>query len=264
MKILFFIVTALLLSFRTAGAGPGPDAANGTAGAAINNVFRSGEKLVYNISWSDVIRAGVAVLEVKEEKSAEGKAVYRISSEATSVGVVSRFFPVKDTIVSIMDARELCSLSFTLDENHNKRTRFRQSLIDQVHHTVQDVLNENKETGVVPDRVQDALSSLYYLRTRKDLAIGTSVVIDVHDSGKNWSVEVQILARERITTPLGAFNAIAVKTYPKYDGVFQHKGEIYVWLTDDARKVPLLMKSKIAIGSIVATLVEMRLGDVSK
>ena len=40
-----------------------------------------------------------------------------------------------------------------------------------------------------------------------------------------------------------------------------HKGEIFIWLTDDDRKVPVLMKSTITIGSIVSTLTEMKLGD---
>ena len=39
-----------------------------------------------------------------------------------------------------------------------------------------------------------------------------------------------------------------------------HKGEIMIWLTDDARRVPVLMKSTISIGSIVATLTEMEAG----
>jgi hypothetical protein len=42
-----------------------------------------------------------------------------------------------------------------------------------------------------------------------------------------------------------------------------HKGEIFIWLTDDSRKIPVLMKSTITIGSIVSSLTEMKLGDVT-
>jgi len=75
---------------------------------------------------------------------------------------------------------------------------------------------------------------------------------------------MNVLARERIKTPVGEFDTIKVKTYPKYEGVFMHKGEIFIWLTDDSRRVPVLMKSTITIGSIVATLTEMKLGDESQ
>jgi hypothetical protein len=110
----------------------------------------------------------------------------------------------------------------------------------------------------VPERVQDALSSLYYVRTRKDFVAGKPIVVDVHDSGKTWVVEIQTLGRERITTPAGEFDTIKVMTHPRYEGVFMHKGEIIIWLTDDMRKIPVLMKSTISIGSIVATLTEIQ------
>jgi hypothetical protein len=41
-----------------------------------------------------------------------------------------------------------------------------------------------------------------------------------------------------------------------------NKGEIFIWLTDDSRKIPVLMKSTIAIGSIMTTLTDMKLGAV--
>ncbi len=106
--------------------------------------------------------------------------------------------------------------------------------------------------------MQDALSSLFYLRTRDDFTIGKTHVIEVHDSGKNWSVEVQTLAREKVKTPAGVFHTIKVKTFPRYEGVFMNKGEIFIWLTDDSRKIPVLMKSTISIGSIMTTLTDMK------
>src|SRR3970040_1028966 len=88
-----------------------------------------------------------------------------------------------------------------------------------------------QEASGIPARVQDSLSSLYYVRTREDLSAGKSIFVDIHDSGKNWSVEMQILGKEKINTPAGEFDTIKVKTYPKYVRVFKHKAEIYVSLT---------------------------------
>jgi hypothetical protein len=95
---------------------------------------------------------------------------------------------------------------------------------------------------------------------QEDFTIGKTHVINVHDSGKNWSVEVNTLSRERVKTPAGEFDTIKVKTFPRYEGVFMNKGEIFIWLTDDSRKIPVLMKSTIAIGSIMSTLTKMSLG----
>jgi Protein of unknown function (DUF3108) len=47
------------------------------------------------------------------------------------------------------------------------------------------------------------------------------------------------------------------ETHARVQRVFMNKGEIFIWLTDDKRKIPVLMKSTI---SIVSTLTKMEPG----
>lgn len=223
----------------------------------VNHAFGSGERLAYTISWSDFLRAGKAVMEVRADKTPEGRDVFRLVSNARSAGLVSAFYPVKDTVQSTMDAEGLYSLSYSLDQKHGRRTKQRRLSFDQAQGTVTIVSDGVTETHETPSRVQDALSALYYLRTRDDLRPGNSLHIDVFDGGKNWAVEVRVFGREKVETVLGPVDAIKIATYPKYEGVFLHKGEIMIWLTDDEKRIPVLMKSKISIGSIIATLTEM-------
>jgi hypothetical protein len=224
--------------------------------------FKPGETLTYEVSWSNIVTAGTAVMEVKGELLPNGRKVFRFIATSRSVGVVDKFYPVNDTIQSVFDPQLMQSLSFSLNESHGKRKRRRGSVFDQARKTVVSTVNDDPpETLTIPGQMQDALSSLFYLRTMEDFTIGKIHVIPVHDSGKNWSVEVQTLGRETVKTPAGKFNTIKVKTFPKYEGVFMNKGEIFIWLTDDSRKIPVLMKSTISIGSIMTTLTDMKPGD---
>jgi hypothetical protein len=43
----------------------------------------------------------------------------------------------------------------------------------------------------------------------------------------------------------------------KYPGIFENKGKLTVWVTDDQRRIPVLMRSKILIGAISAVLEEV-------
>jgi hypothetical protein len=221
----------------------------------VNHAFKPGEKLTYSISWSSIVEAGIAVMEVKEGAKIDNRPTYQFSSTTRSVGIVETAYPIRDSVESIVDAEGLYSISFDLHEQHGKRRRQRRMTFDHDKETVQCRVNEDPpQTSTVPPRVQDALSSLYYMRTREDFIIGRHMLVDVHDSGKTWSVEIHVLGKEKIKTPAGTFDTIKVKTYPKYEGVFMHKGEIYIWITDDVRRIPVLMQSVISIGSIVATL----------
>ena len=253
-------VSALLFTCRNVQADHGAHHGNNTK--TVNHAFQAGETLTYTITWSDIVQAGTAVLEVKAAETAKnGRRAFKLISTARSSGLVSKFYRVEDRIQSIVDNEELYTLAYSLDQKHGNRKKKREMTFDQSAGTVKVLRDGIQEQFTVPERVQDALSSLYYARTRQDFTIGKPIIIDVHDDGKTWSVELQTLDREKITTPLGEFNTIKVKTYPKYEGVFQHKGEIYMWLTDDARKIPLLMKSKISIGTVIATLTAMQTGE---
>jgi hypothetical protein len=243
---------------------PGAIRAGEQAAASIQprmDALRPGEILTYDVSWSDIVTAGTAIMEIKEGALPDGDQVLRFIVTTRSVGLVKKFYRVNDRLESVFDPDIMQSLTFSLDQNHGKKKKRRELVFDHEKKTVTSTLNNDPpETFTIPDETQDALSSLYYLRTRNDFIVGKPITLQVHDSGKNWSVEIQTLGREKVTTPAGTFATIKVRTFPKYEGVFMNKGEIFVWLTDDRRKIPVLMKSTISIGSIVSTLAKMTPG----
>ena len=256
------VVIVLLLTL--AGALPADPGQKYPPFARHEPPFSSGEKLTYTISWSNIVKAGTAVMEVTEEKMPDGGTAYHFTSTARSAGMVHKFYEVADRIDSLVDSETLSSLSFHLDQSHGKRKKKRDMTFNHKERTVVVRSGGKEATYPVPAGTLDALSALYYLRTIEDLANGKTITFDVHDEDKTWKVDVQVLGRETITSFLGKTNTIKLRTYPKYEGVFQNKGEIYFWLTDDARRIPVLMKSVISIGSIVSTLVDLKPGEQKK
>jgi len=65
---------------------------------------------------------------------------------------------------------------------------------------------------------------------------------------------VKVLRREEIVTPVGRFKTIVVHPLLKSEGIFARTGDMFIWLTDDERRIPVQMKSKVIVGSITATL----------
>jgi hypothetical protein len=221
--------------------------------------FQPGETLTYDVSWSNIISAGTLTMEVKGKTLPDGKSVLEFIVTGHSTGLVGSLYPVTETALSVFDPLVMQSLSYSLKEKYGKKERQRVVVFDRAQKTVISTLNNDPPVTLeVPERVQDGLSSLYYIRTREDLEAGKTIVIDVLDSEKNWSVEFQVLGREKLKTLIGEFPTIKVRTYPKYKGVFMNKGEVFIWLTDDSRKVPVLLKSHLKVGSFVLTLTEMK------
>ena len=221
--------------------------------------FQPGETLIYDISWSNILTAGTAVMEVKGDTMPDGREVLKFLVTGRSSGLVDKFFKVHDAVQSVFDPQIMQSLTYNIDENYGKKNKRCTLVFDHEQNTVVSKVNDNApETLVIPEHVLDVLSSFYYLRAVEDFSRDKTIVFDVYDSGKIWSVEVYTLGREIVKTPAGQFSTIKIRTYPKYKGVFMNKGEVFIWLTDDSRKVPVLMKSTLAVGSFVFTLTEMQ------
>jgi Protein of unknown function (DUF3108) len=223
--------------------------------------FKNGERLVYDISWAG-LTVGEGVLESEPLEALNGREMLRVRSTATSNGLLSLIFPVRDRIESDMDAQGLYPYRITLDQRHGFRRRHKVIEFDQEDHKAVLFSKGKTRRFDIPPQVQDILSSLYYFRAMEHMEDGSSVFINVHDSKKNWRLEIQILGRETLTSVLGTLPTVKAKALIRYEGVLLNKGDLTLWLTDDPRHVPVMMNGKVAIGSITAMLTKMEPGRI--
>jgi hypothetical protein len=208
-----------------------------------------GEKLSYVVKYMGV-KIGTLTMEVKRILEFNGRLVYHIISEVRSSPPLSLFFRVNDRIESYFDIEKLRSLRYIKNLHEGSFIKNEEVIFDYNSCTA------IYPTGVIPipQEVQDPLSALYYLRTRS-LRVGDSLIIPTNSNKKNFSLEVKTLRRERIKTPFGTHSTVVVESLPKLGGLFHHRGRMKIWLTDDERKIPVLIKSSTPIGVITAILI---------
>ncbi len=207
--------------------------------------FARGEKINYVVKWGIVV-AGHALLSVEPQIWHE-QSVYRIYSEANSTGLVGSLYPVKDRSESIVSQEDFSSLSFYKDVNEGKYHQQEQMNFDQVNGKV---IYPDAAIDITRGTV-DVLASLYLVRL-KSLEPGKEFTIKVCNNKKNYELVVRVIAREKVKVPAGEFNTIVVEPLLKQEGIFMHKGRLFVYLTDDQDRIPVLLRSKIAVGSIIA------------
>jgi len=221
-----------------------------------NVAFGVGEKLDFDINYG-FINAGTASMEVVRMIEFENRPCYQIVTRALSNRFFSTFYRVDDRVESIVDALGIFSWRFekTLREGNYRSDR--SYTFDQRENVV---LYEGDTIDVAP-YVQDALSILYYVRTQP-LTVGEPIYLDNFTDGRKVELQVIVHRKETITVEAGTFDCIVVEPIMQSVGVFRHEGKLTVWLTDDNLKLPVLMKSKVVVGSISAELTNYRLGEL--
>jgi hypothetical protein len=271
-----FVLPAVLLTlvggvsyFVSLGIGPSsvtaepaaiPGEATDTAlGREIENLaFGVGEKLEFDINYG-FINAGTASMEVEKLIEYETRPCYQIVTHANSNKFFTSFYKVDDRVESVIDALGLFSWRFEKHLREGGYKADRTSVFDQPNNRVID----GKDTIPVEPYTQDALSVLYFIRTVK-LEVGKSVYAFNYVDGQKVNLEIKVLKKEKITVAAGTFDCLVVEPLTSSVGVFKNEGTLKVWLTDDRLRLPVLMKSKILVGSISAELTDYQLGEIAE
>jgi len=212
------------------------------------------ERLEFEISYIG-IPAGYAVQQV----SRAGNEVVIVST-ARSADWLKSFFPVDDRIESVLAAATPPQL-FGASRLYRERiregeTRHQKDVIfdrRKLEATTRDFLSKSVNIQKIPPHAYDMLSGFFHVRTIP-LQEGVPVYVDIFDRKKLWNTEIQVLRREEIEIPLGRFRTIVIKPLLKTEGIFARRGDMIIWLSDDDRRIPVQMKSKVRVGSITVTL----------
>jgi len=220
--------------------------------------FGEGEKLVFDVQYG-IVNAGEASLEIRNISVFDSIACYNIVSNARTNDVFSVFFKVRDRFVSLMDTTDLVSLRYEKHIREGKFKRDESVVFDQKGHRA---IYKDKEVPIAP-RTQDVLTAMYYVRTLP-LAPGQNIALANHTDGKNYPLLIKVLGRERVTVEAGTFDCVIVEPVLRGPAIFQQKGRVTVWVTDDQYRVPVLVKSKVVIGAVSAVLKSYKLADKFK
>lgn len=222
---------------------------------AVETPFRPGESLRFSVQYG-VIRAGTAWLEVPSVADWNGHPSYNLVARAESNGFFSTFYKVRNRIESVWDTTGRFSWRYKETRREGGYRANNEIVFD---HSTHEARYQDGQAYAVPDSVQDALSSFYYTRFQA-LPLGGSVSFEYHASRKSQPLEVKVLGRDRIKTPAGTFDCVAIEPVLKAGGIFKNKGRLVIWLTDDQRRMPVLMRSYLTIGSISVVLHEVKQG----
>ena len=219
--------------------------------------FGAGEELTFKVSWLG-ISVGTATMKVESHTSDAGAGLWRLISQARSHPFFDTFHKVDDHVESLFDPHTRLPSYFFIRQHEGKRRSRYEMRFNQAQRRV--TYRKRDKPPVIFETqtdVQDPLSVLYTVRAMP-LQVGKSVILPLFNKGKTWFTEVKILKREQLSLPVGDLNTIKVQPLLREAGIFNHKGKIFVWLTDDEQRIPVQLSSNIKIGSVKARLIQAK------
>ncbi|MGK0412926.1 MAG: hypothetical protein ACJA1B_001128 [Polaribacter sp.] len=218
--------------------------------------FKSGESLRYKMSYSGFLRAGTAVLEIKE-KDFNGKKVFYTKGTGWTSGMIKWFFEVDDVYESYFDKDSVKPYLFKRKINEGGYKKHR---ITSFNHKakiayVQDFIHQKDTTISILD-IQDMMSAFYYLRNQNvtNLQKGDEIAIDIFMDSQVYPFKLKFFGREVLRTKFGKVNSLIFRPLVQSGRVFKAEESVTIWITDDANKIPIKMMASLSVGSLRAEL----------
>ena len=201
------------------------------------------------------ITAGTAVMAVGEAGMDGERSLVKLLTTAQSRPAITTFFPVDNRVESIVDPVTLLPEHLNFKRREGKKKEDLEYTFHQQEGRVTVVKGGTIETSEMPPGTQDVISCLYYARSNLLLQPGSVMTMNVYHDKKNRKLDVRVEEIETVSGPWGKVETARVLVVMPFQGIFLNRGNIRVWFTTDDRRIPVRMKAKVIIGSIVADLV---------
>ena len=211
------------------------------------------ERLHYTVEWR-LIHAGDATLEFGPSSGA---------LKLESAGMVSTLYKIQDTYRAQFEPG-FCAGSSLMDAREGSRHRETTVQFDRnrnwAYLTDKD-LDKNSIMGKAdvqtPHCVHDVVAGLLQLRRMK-IEPGQTVQLPVSNGRKSAAVKVEAQEREQVKTPAGTFKTVRYEINLLNDVVYARQGRVFMWLTDDERRVPvqIRVRTNFPLGTITLQLVK--------
>lgn len=211
------------------------------------DAYRVGERLTYNVAFSNLISAAHVELFVAARGTFFNRDAIQLRGHAETSGIASvALFAMNNDYTTYVDAQT--GLPFRAQQVIREAGRTAEGDSDYNQPAGATAIPPRLKTGEFPG-TYDLLSALYRIRSMP-LADASSYLITVLFEGEMYQAEVKVVGRELVKTNVGSFKTFVTRVNLKS----RRDYNIRAYFTDDERRVPVLVTAKHPDGQIRAEL----------
>jgi hypothetical protein len=238
------LVFCLLCISRTIHAQSEPDFKTGA--------FQEGEKLSYKAKYGFIHAAEVKLEVVDTKKEFNGKEVFHYVANGKTTSSFDFFMKVRHRYDSYVDRETFLPYQFTESVREGNYKRDGYANFDQKNNKIV----ATKGTFNAPNNTFDIISLYYFARCldTKNLRVGEMLKLKFFLDDGIYPADIEYLGKETISTDAGKFECIKFSPSLQPGRVFRKDSRMYIWITNDANRIPVKVEVEILIGSVYIEL----------
>lgn len=229
-----------------------------------HKAFRAGEVLTYD-AYYNLGMLWVHAAEVRfavGQKSIAGVPVYAFEASGKSLEKYDWFFKVRDEFKSYVNIEKFAPVYAEKRTEEGKLTVYESYTFDATEKQILTAVSRNNEairrdTLPLKEGSFDILTGVYYCRIMNldNCKVNDKIQVRLLMDAKPFVLNVRYLGKESVKDRANrSYRCLKFSTRPMAGSVFKGGEDVVVWVTDDERRIPILVEAKILIGSVKAYL----------
>lgn len=248
MMVLVSLAAAVAAAAQT---GSATEPADTAARSVASYPFQPGERLEYTAKIG-MLKLGEAAIHVAGVDTVRGKPtfLFRFTLEGGNF-----IFKINNTIESWTTVANFSSLRFRSDSRENDKVYLRDyDIYPDSGYYLQRGKDSRQPT---PDQPLDDASLLYFVRTTP-LEVGQSYRFEKYFITEKNPLIIRVLKREKMELPDGSkVDCLVLNPVIDDKGMFADRADARLWITADARRLPVQIRSKYPWGTVTLRLDKM-------
>ncbi len=230
------------------------------AGAAENKLpFHVGEALTYKVRWENITAGKVKFL-VQPFTTIDGKKAWHFDLRVKSNRYIDMFFKIRDKMEGFVDEPFTRSLFYQKTQSGKEKKQIK-VVFDWEHQSATYSNFGGKRDPIkIPEYTFDPISSFYMMRTL-DFNKKQTLSFPITDGKKQFLQKASIKERQTLELSSGKVDTfLIIPEVNNFSGVFKKSKNptIRLWVTADEKKIPVRIKVKVFLGSVIFDLVSVK------
>jgi hypothetical protein len=226
--------------------------------AAPFTAFRDGETFTYKVGFAIFPHAGDIIIAAHDQK-VDGADVVSVTTDTRSRGIVRGLYTFDNKAEVLIDKASGRMLHMKESGAERDRPTDTEMAFDYrtrtARYTDRVRTDRSAEVAIPEGNPVDLISALVETRNW-NLKPGEKRDLLVQFGRDFYALTIQADHYEQVRTPLGIYETLVLIPRMEKDpkGLFKKGGEIKVWISQDARSLPVKMQLKLGFGSATLLL----------
>jgi hypothetical protein len=219
-------------------------------------VFKVGEQLSYKLKYG-IFTAATADLRVEStDIKFNGQPAFHIIAEGKTAGTFDFFYKVRNRYETYVDEKTLMPYFYEENRHESNYKHSDKVTFDRLGNKI----TANKGSFAMKGQTFDFLSAYYFARTIdvSKMRIGEKFELRYFLEDTVNTLGITYVGKEKVSCSFGTFNCLKFNPTIVPGRIFKKNSKLYLWITDDANRIPVKAQVEVILGSLTMDLADAK------